>query len=181
MKTKISLRLRIFFFMLLLTVTTSILILAATYIQYYSQGDEYNERRLIRKETQVKNHLNYIFKRDSLFHRVEGYKQAYFDDFASISQIHRVEFSLYNLKGEPLFFSYVLPSQMANGESLEKEKLKKLFERKNKRLAIQNENEQGKFQSSLSVLMDNTGAPHLLLYFPYFEDMAFNTTELNTP
>ncbi len=180
MKTKISLRLRIFFFMLLLAVTTSVLILAATYIQYYSQGDEYNERRLIRKETQVKNHLNYIFNRDSLFHKIEAQKENYYDDFASISQIHKVEFSLYSLSGDPIFFSYVLPSEIENGDALEEEKVQELFRKTNKRMALQNENEKGKFQSSLSVLMDDAGAPHLLLYFPYFEDMAFNTSELNT-
>ena len=180
MKTKISLRLRIFFFMILLTVTTSILILAATYIQYYSLGDDYNERRLIRKETQVKNHLNYIFNRDSLYHAVDVQKELNYDDFNAIAQIHKVEFSLYHLDGDPLFFSYMLPADAVSAESLEKEKLKALFQEKSKRLALQNENEKGKFQSSLSVLMDDKGEPHLLLYFPYFEDVAFNTSELNT-
>ena len=134
MKTKISLRLRIFFFMLLLAVTTSVLILAATYIQYYSQGDEYNERRLIRKETQVKNHLNYIFNRDSLFHKIEAQKENYYDDFASISQIHKVEFSLYSLSGDPLFFSYVLPSEIENGDALEEEKVQEVEEERPVRL-----------------------------------------------
>ena len=59
MKGKISLRVRIFFSMILLTIF-SFLIVVATYFQYFAQNDDYNNRRLIRKETQVKSHLKNI-------------------------------------------------------------------------------------------------------------------------
>ena len=62
-KRKFSLRFRVFYSMILLVVMTSILILGATFYQYYSQSDDYNLRRLERKETQVKNHLSYIIER----------------------------------------------------------------------------------------------------------------------
>ena len=57
MKGKISLRVRIFFSMILLTIFSLLLIVVATYFQYFAQNDDYNNRRLIRKETQVKSHL----------------------------------------------------------------------------------------------------------------------------
>ena len=66
-RRKFSLRLRVFFSMILLVVMTSILILGATFYQYYAQSDDYNLRRLERKETQVKNHLSYVFNRDGAF------------------------------------------------------------------------------------------------------------------
>ena len=60
MKGKISLRVRIFFSMILLTIFSLLLIVVATYFQYFAQNDDYKNRRLIRKETQVKIHLKNI-------------------------------------------------------------------------------------------------------------------------
>tara|TARA_B110000114_G_scaffold73644_1_gene78021 strand:+ start:1790 stop:2020 length:231 start_codon:yes stop_codon:yes gene_type:complete len=70
-KRKFSLRFRVFYSMILLVVMTSILILGATFYQYYSQSDDYNLRRLERKETQVKNHLSYILDRENAFNSIE--------------------------------------------------------------------------------------------------------------
>ena len=33
---------------------------------------------------------------------------------------------------------------------------------------------------SYSALIDDEGLPYVILYFPYFEDISFSTTELNT-
>ena len=60
MKGKVSLRVRIFFSMILLTIFSLLLIVVATYFQYFAQNDDYNNRRLIRKETQVKSHLKIL-------------------------------------------------------------------------------------------------------------------------
>ena len=52
--------------MILLVIIFSLLILGATIYQYNNQSNDYNERRLERKENQVKNHINFILKRDSI-------------------------------------------------------------------------------------------------------------------
>ena len=43
MKGKISLRVRIFFSMILLTIFSLLLIVVATYFQYFAQNDDYNK------------------------------------------------------------------------------------------------------------------------------------------
>ena len=53
--------------MILLVIIFSLLILGATIYQYNNQSNDYNERRLERKENQVKNHINFILKRDFHF------------------------------------------------------------------------------------------------------------------
>lgn len=174
---RISLRTRIFLSMIVLTVFSLFLILIASYIQYENQSDDYNLRRLVRKETQVKDHLNYLMRRDSSFHRIEARKQISQSDFSSIATIHKVEFALYTLAGEPLFFSYVDGIQ---GHRLAASILTELFASKRQRIGQLNEAERGKFQSSYSVLKDDLGQPYVILYFPYFEDISFSTTELNT-
>ena len=93
--------------MIVLSIFSLLLILFASYIQYKNQSEDYNLRRLIRKETQVKDHLNYLMRRDSSFHQIAARKEKSQQDFSSIATIHKVEYALYTLSGEPLFFSYV--------------------------------------------------------------------------
>ena len=50
--------------MIVLSIFSLLLILFASYIQYKNQSEDYNLRRLIRKETQVIDHLNYLMRRD---------------------------------------------------------------------------------------------------------------------
>ena len=51
--------------MILLVFMSSVLILFATLFQYNNQSEDYNLRRLLRKENQVKSHLNFIFENSS--------------------------------------------------------------------------------------------------------------------
>ena len=75
--------------MIVLTIFSLLLILFASYLQYNAQSEDYNLRRLFRKETQVKTHLNYLMKRDSAFQKISEKKSLYQQEFASIAAIHR--------------------------------------------------------------------------------------------
>ena len=177
---KVSLRSRIFFSMIVLTIFSLLLILFASYLQYNSQSEDYNLRRLFRKETQVKTHLNYLMLRDTAFHQISQKKEDYQQEFVSIAAIHKVEYALFTLKGEALFFSYAEMEKDGEKYALSKQVIDDLFKDQSLRLLQQNQAEKGKFQSSYSVLTDTTGKPYAILYFPYFEDVSFSTTELNT-
>ena len=179
-KRKFSLRFRVFYSMILLVVMTSILILGATFYQYYSQSDDYNLRRLERKETQVKNHLSYILDRENAFNSIEENQSSFYETFESIALIHKVEYALFNMEGTPYFYSYVQAKNFDQDQKLDSNIRDKLLESNRKRIAVQNEEERGRFQSSYSVLFDDQGQPYAILYFPYFEDVSFSSTELNT-
>jgi len=114
---KFSLRFRVFYSMILLVVMTSILILGATFYQYYSQSDDYNLRRLERKETQVKNHLSYILDRENAFNSIEENQPSFYETFESIALIHKVEYALFNMEGTPYFYSYVKPKTLTRTKS----------------------------------------------------------------
>ena len=177
---KFSLRFRVFYSMILLVVMTSILILGATFYQYYSQSDDYNLRRLERKETQVKNHLSYILDRENAFNSIEENQPSFYETFESIALIHKVEYALFNMEGTPYFYSYVKSKNFDQDQKLDSNIRDKLLESNRKRIVVQNEEERGRFQSSYSVLFDDQGQPYAILYFPYFEDVSFSSTELNT-
>ncbi|MDA9359263.1 two-component sensor histidine kinase, partial [Flavobacteriaceae bacterium] len=166
--------------MILLVVMTSLLILGATFYQYYSQSDDYNLRRLERKETQVKNHLSYILDRDDAFNTIGEKQLDFYEIFESIALIHKVEYALFSLEGVPYFYSYVKTENMDQDQQLDPKITQELLLNERQRIAIQNEQERGRFQSSYSVLFDTNKQPYAILYFPYFEDVSFSTTELNT-
>ena len=159
---------------------TSLLILGATFYQYYSQSDDYNLRRLERKETQVKNHLSYILDRDDAFNTIGEKQLDFYEIFESIALIHKVEYALFSLEGVPYFYSYVKTENMDHDQQLDPKSTQELLLNERQRIAIQNEQERGRFQSSYSVLFDTNEQPYAILYFPYFEDVSFSTTELNT-
>lgn len=177
---KVSLRSRIFFSMIVLTIFSLLLILFASYLQYNTQSEDYNLRRLIRKETQVRTHLSYLLGRDSAFHSIRDRRAYYQREFTSIAAIHKVEFALFDLEGAPLFYSYVESTEEQDHYRLPEELRKQLFDQPELRLSDQNSEERGKFQSSYSALIDDDGLPYVILYFPYFEDVSFSSTELNT-
>ena len=179
-KGKFSLRSRVFFSMILLVVMTALLILGATFFQYYSQSDDYNLRRLDRKEAQVKNHLFYILDRDNAFDLSKEKQSSLYDVLESISLIHKVEYALYSLDGIPYFYSYVELGSLDQTQVLDSKITNELLESKRKRITIQNEKERGKFQYSYSVLSNKSNEPYGILYFPYFEDVSFSSNELNT-
>ena len=179
MERKVSLRARIFISMIVLTLFSLSLIVIVTYVQYNAQDEGYNTRRILRKETQVKNHLNYVFERDSSFFSWTQNPQAYRTVFQSIAAIHKVTFGLYSLSGEPLFFSYVESDAQTLGDPLPSEFLKALYQAKDQRIGQQTQQEKGKFQAAYSVLLNEENQPYALLYFPYFEDVSISTSELN--
>ena len=81
---------------------SSVLILFATLFQYNNQSKDYNFRRLLRKENQVKSHLNFIFENSSETSII--FNEKVLKSLNSISDIHKVNFSIYDLEGKPIFF-----------------------------------------------------------------------------
>ncbi len=179
MKGKISLRVRIFFSMILLTIFSFLLIVVATYFQYFAQNDDYNNRRLIRKETQVKSHLKNIITKDTTIKFIPKNYDYFLKDFDPISTIHRVEFALYSLGGKPLYYSYVDDFDETDHLKINDTIIRTLIKNQTTRILEQNVNEKGEFQSSYSLLLGDDLKPYLILYFPYFEDLSFSQTELN--
>ncbi len=165
--------------MIVLTVFSLVLIIIASYFQYDSQSEEYNLRRLLRKETQVKNHLSYLRDKDASLYLNDKDKQHSQQEFSSIATIHKVEYALFSLEGAAIFYSYLDPKKERDTLKIDQAIIERLLSAEQLRIAEQLLSEKGKFQSSYSVLQDNEGSPYAILYFPYFEDISFSTTELN--
>lgn len=177
---RLSLRTRLFLAMILLVFLACMLILAATYIQYQTEADDYNLFRLDRKEKQIQRQLNYLVDKYQLEQASDSIWAEYEKDLRSISKIHKVEFSLFSLEGDSLFVSFTPLKIIANNYKLDSTLVDTILTKKGSRYLEESIDELGNFQSSYSLLKVDNGMPYAILFFPYFEDISFSEDELNT-
>ena len=177
---RISLRTQIFISMILLVFLACLLILTATFFQYQNESIDYNIFRLKRKENQLRKQIDYLVEKNNLLQKSDTVWAKHKDEFSAIIKIHNVNFSVFDLEGQPLFTSFLPLKVIANSYSLEDDFLSRILNKSDSRILESNNDEIGKFQSSYSLLKDNFGNAYGVLFFPYFEDVSFSENELNT-
>ena len=177
---KISLRTRLFLAMVILVFTACIMILVATYFQYDSESESYNQFRMERKEKQLFSQINYLVKRNKLYPIILNDWSTHANDFESVRSILNVDYSIFDLNGNPLYTNFLPLKIIANNYKIEKRIIDLIGSNPSKRYIENNTDEIGRFQSSYSYLADSSGDPYAILFFPYFEDVSFSENELNT-
>tara|TARA_B100001057_G_scaffold119817_1_gene118491 strand:- start:3404 stop:4864 length:1461 start_codon:yes stop_codon:yes gene_type:complete len=177
---KISLRTRLFLAMVILVFTACIMILVATYFQYDSESESYNQFRMERKEKQLFSQINYLVKRNKLYPIRLNDWRSYANDFESVRSILNVDYSIFDLNGNPLYTNFLPLKIIANNYKIEKRIIDLIGSNPSKRYIENNIDEIGRFQSSYSYLSDSSGDPYAILFFPYFDDVSFSENELNT-
>lgn len=177
---KISLRTRLFLAMVILVFTACIMILVATYFQYDSESESYNQFRMERKEKQLFSQINYLVKRNKLYPIRLNDWRSYANDFESVRSILNVDYSIFDLNGNPLYTNFLPLKIIANNYKIEKRIIDLIGSNSSKRYIENNIDEIGRFQSSYSYLSNSSGDPYAILFFPYFEDVSFSENELNT-
>ena len=177
---KISLRTRLFLAMVILVFTACIMILVATYFQYDSESESYNQFRMERKEKQLFSQIDYLVRKNNLFPINLDDWRSYNADFESVRSILNVDYSIFDLNGNPLYTNFLPLKIIANNYKIEKRIIELIELNPSKKHIENNIDEIGRFQSSYSYLVDSSGDPYAILFFPYFEDVSFSENELNT-
>lgn len=93
--------------MLLLVIGASILIAVVTVFQYREEAEDYHRDRLIRKETAIRENINYVIKNTTYRVETEDVPLIFKDKIYEIKDIHRLELYLYDLNGNLLKSSRV--------------------------------------------------------------------------
>ena len=166
--------------MKLLVFLACLLILTATFFQYQNESIDYNIFRLNRKESQLKKQIDYLVEKNDLLKKNDSTWAQHKEEFSAVIKIHNVNYSVFNLEGQPLFTSFLPLKIIANDYRLEADFVKAILAQSDSRILEKNNDEIGKFQSSYSVLKDSFDNPYGVLFFPYFEDVSFSENELNT-
>lgn len=173
-----SLRFRIFLSMLLLVIGASILIAAVTVFQYREEAQDYHRERLLRKETAIKENINYALKTTTYPVDTENIPLIFKDKIYEIKNIHNLELYLYDLDGNLLKSSKASFFKNTSNTRLSPDVLNKIEASTNKHYVEEFKENGQSYQSSYSYITDIYFKPLAILNLPYIEDDGFLNKEL---
>lgn len=173
-----SLRFRIFLSMMLLLVITFISLSVLTVIQYKEEAEDYHRERLLRKESNIKENINYVLKNTTYPVETTMIPLIFKSKIYEIQDIHNLEIHLYDLEGKLLKSSRASFLKDTSYAKLSKEILEHIENSPTKSYVYSFEEDGQQYQSSFSYLTDATFKPLAILNLPYIEDDGFINKEL---
>jgi len=178
--SKLSLRVRIFISMIFLTVISSILIASVSIIQFRNEAKDYHQERLERKETAIKENINYILKNTTYPLTTENIPLIFSerDKIHELSDIHALEINFYDLNGKLLKSSKSSFAIDDEPKSIENYIVRLVQSSMDKRYVEVNKINGIKNLSSYSEIKDLQFKPLAILNLPYIEDDGYYEREL---
>ena len=174
-----SLRFRIFFAMLLVLVLTFIGLAILTVIQYKEEANDYHRERLLRKEQNIKQNLNYVLKNSPYPQETEALQYIFYNKIYEIKDIHNLDIELYSPQGQMILSSQNKTPDSLAQKALGLDLIQALKKNPDEHL-VQSFNREGEhYQSSYSFLLSDTFEPIAIVHLPYIADDGFMAKELN--
>ena len=174
-----SLRFRIFFAMLLVLVLTFIGLAILTVIQYKEEANDYHRERLLRKEQNIKQNLNYVLKNSPYPQETEALQYIFYNKIYEIKDIHNLDIELYSPQGQMILSSQNKTPDSLAQKALGLDLIQALKKNQDEHL-VQSFNREGEhYQSSYSFLLSDTFEPIAIVHLPYIADDGFMAKELN--
>ena len=176
----LSLRTRIFLSMIVVIVVSSILLASISILQFKSEAREYHQERLERKETAIKEHINYVLSTTTYPLTQKKLALIFKDKIHELSQIHNIEINIYSLDGRLLKSSKESFSIDKIAPPVPKYILKLVRSSIDKRFVDIKTIDGVKNRSSYSQIKDDKFKPLGVLNLPYVEDDSFYENELHS-
>lgn len=174
-----SLRFRIFFAMLFVLVLTFIGLAVLTVNQYKEEAADYHRERLLRKEQNIKQNLNYVLKNSPYPQETEALQYIFYNKIYEIKDIHNLDIDLYTPDGQLILSSQNRTPDSITKKSLSKNLIQALDKEPEEHLVQSFERGDENYQSSYSYLLSDTFEPIGIVHLPYIADDGFMTKELN--
>lgn len=174
-----SLRFRIFFAMLFVLVLTFIGLAILTVIQYKEEAEDYHSERLLRKEQNIKQNLNYVLKNSPYPQETEALQYIFYSKIFEIKDIHNLDVDLYSPEGQLILSSQNKVSATSAKKTLSQDLIKELNKNGNEHLVQLFKQGNENYQSSYSYLKSDTFEIIAIVHLPYIADDGFMTKELN--
>jgi len=164
--------------MLLLLVLTFVALSVLTGIQYKEEAEDYHRERLLRKEANIKENINYVLKNTTYPVETDMIPLIFKTKIYEIKDIHNLEIHLYDFEGNLLKSSRASFLKDTSYAKLSTRILKYLEDSPTKSYIYSFEEDGQQYQSSFSYLTDASFKPLAILNLPYIEDDGFMTKEL---
>jgi two-component system, NtrC family, nitrogen regulation sensor histidine kinase NtrY len=174
----LSLRIRIFLSMIVLILIASILMASISIIQFKNEAKDYHQERLERKETAIKEHINYVLSTTTYPLTSRNLGLIFKDKIHELAQIHNLEINIYSLNGKLLKSSKASFSIDTLSPPIPKYILKLVQSSIEKRYVDIKNIDGIKNRSSYSQIKDEKFKPLGILNLPYVEDDGFYEKEL---
>lgn len=174
----LSLRIRIFLSMIVVIVVSSVLLASISILQFKSEARDYHQERLERKETAVKEHINYVLTTTTYPLTEKNLEYIFKDKIHELSQIHNIEINIFSLEGNLLKSSKESFSIDEPAPPIPKYILKLVQSSIDKRFVAIKTIDGVKNRSSYSQIKDDKFKPLGVLNLPYVEDDSFYQKEL---
>lgn len=173
-----SLRFRIFLSMLFLLVMTFIAIALITALQYKEEAEDYHKERLQRKESNIKENINYVLKNTTYPVETDKIPLIFKNKIYEIKDIHNLEIHFYDFEGKLLKSSRATFLKDTSQTKLSKGILAQIENAPDKNYIRTFEEDGQTYQSSYSYITDASFKPLAILNLPYIEDDGFIKKEL---
>jgi two-component system nitrogen regulation sensor histidine kinase NtrY len=174
-----SLRVRIFLSMIFVTLIASFLIAAVSIYQFRREARDYHQDRLERKESAIKEHINYILANTTYPLTTENLPLIFRERIHELANIHGMEINIYDLDGHLLKSSKAAFSVDTINNTIPRSILRIIRSTAEKRYVDLKSNEGRKFRSAYSYIKDTKFKPLGILNLPYIEDDGYYDKELN--
>lgn len=175
----LSLRTRIFLSMIVVIVASSILLASISILQFKSEAREYHQEKLERKESAIKEHINYILATTTYPMTEKNLNLIFKDKIHELAQIHNSEINIYSLDGKLLKSSKESFSVDQPAPPIPKYILKLVSSSLDKRFVDIKTIDGLKKRSSYSQIKDDKFKPLGVLNLPYIEDDKYYDNELH--
>lgn len=174
----LSLRIRIFLSMIVLILIASILMASISIIQFKNEAKDYHQERLERKESAIKEHIQYVLSTTTYPLTTRNLGLIFKDKIHELAQIHGLEINIYSLDGKLLKSSKASFSIDSVSPPIPKYILKLVQSSIEKRYVDIRNIDGVKNRSSYSQIKDEKFKPLGILNIPYVEDDGFYEKEL---
>ena len=175
----LSLRIRIFLSMLLLVLIASIITATLTIYQYNEQGKEYHEKRLIRKEKNIRATIKNELDRTTYAVETAELPQIFREQIYNIAHNNKLDINIYNLDGKLLKSSVHTYPQDQNNYDIDIKIVDKLENSEDKRVLISEIRNGKELRYSYTFIEDFKFKPIGILGLPYLQDNSEQDKELN--
>ncbi len=173
-----SLRFRIFLAMILLVLGASILIAVVTIFQYSEETQDYHRERLNRKETAIRENIDYVIKNTTYPVETDKIPLIFKDKIYEIKDIHQLEINLFDLEGNILISSKASFIKESTRNNISENALNELKNSTEKHFIEKYKENDFEYQSSFSYITDSQFKPIAILNLPYLENDEFLNKEL---
>ncbi|MES2812237.1 MAG: ATP-binding protein [Bacteroidota bacterium] len=174
-----SLRVRIFLAMILVTIISSVLIALVSILHFQFESQEYHQERLLRKEQQIKQHIEYVMETTPHPLITANLSSIFEGKIFEIADIHNIEIDIYDLNGR-LIINSRAPLIRGQITSLISENIiQHLKASTDRRYVSQGEAKGDTYQFSYSYLIDHIeNKPIGIIRLPYKQDDSYYKKEI---